>query len=136
MIKILVIEDNEEIRDNTAELLELKGYHVETASNGRDGFEKAVNICPDIIISDMMMPEMDGFGLLKLIRAEKTTRNIPFIFFSANTVSFINFIKHEGDADEYLTKPFTAEELYYAVERCLDRNIAYVFRSLKEKERV
>ncbi|MEO9211395.1 MAG: response regulator, partial [Ginsengibacter sp.] len=64
MIKILLVEDNNEIRENTAEILELASYQVTTAINGKDGYEKALEETPDIIICDIMMPVLDGYGFL------------------------------------------------------------------------
>ena len=125
MISILVIEDNLEIRENTVELLEIKGYKVSAARNGRDGFVMAVNDCPDIIICDVSMPVIDGFGFLSLIKNENSTKNIPLIFFSAHTFSFMNILKKDDETYEYLKKPFETADLYSAIERCIQRRAGY-----------
>jgi CheY-like chemotaxis protein len=112
MRRILIIEDNAEIRENTAELLELRDYVVLTADNGRTGFELAMKSSPDLILCDMMMPETDGAGFLKLARENEEVRNIPLIFFSAGTPYpevQKGLIK---EANGYLRKPFSEEELF------------------------
>ena len=80
MLSVLVIDDNADIRDNTAEILELAGYISLTAENGKKGVETALREKPDIIICDIMMPELDGYGVLHLLQKNADTRNIPFIF--------------------------------------------------------
>lgn len=125
MKSILIVEDNFYLRENTAELLALKGYNVITARNGKDGFELTKSTNPDLILCDVMMPEIDGFGMLKLIKSEKATQNIPFIFFSAGTFSNTNYIEDNDSVDGYLAKPFTSEELYEVVERSLERNMGH-----------
>src|SRR5664279_1245194 len=86
MKKILIIEDDMAIRENTAELLELNKYNVFTAENGHKGFELAKKHQPDIILCDMMMPETDGQQLLKLVKEDNLTNEIPLIFFSAGSL--------------------------------------------------
>ena len=120
MRSVLVIEDNLEIRENTAELLELSGYNVHTAHNGQEGFEEVQNYHPDVIICDIMMPGTDGLGFLKLIKNETNTSKIPLIFFSADSAPTSVRKSIELGSDEYLRKPFTEEELLESVERCLD----------------
>ena len=83
--KILLIEDNLEMRENTAEIIELANYNVITAVNGKDGVEKAKEQLPDLIICDIMMPELDGYGVLETLAKNTTTKHIPFIFLSAKT---------------------------------------------------
>jgi CRP/FNR family transcriptional regulator, cyclic AMP receptor protein len=116
MTKILLIEDNNEIRENTAEILELAGYEITTASNGKEGFEMAVKEIPDLIICDIMMPVLDGYGLLHLINKNESLKTVPFIFLTAKTER-IDFRKGmEMGADDYITKPFTDIELLNAIE--------------------
>lgn len=116
MKTILLIEDDRALRENTEELLELSGYSVLTASNGKIGIEAAKENLPDIIICDIMMPVIDGYGVLENLSSDKTTKQIPFIFLSAKT-------EHEEirkgmdlGADDYLTKPFEEENLISAIE--------------------
>jgi len=116
MTKILLVEDNADIRDNTSEILELANYEVITAIDGREGYQKALETNPDIIICDIMMPVLDGYGLLHLIQKNDQLRNIPFIFLTAKTER-TDFRKGmELGADDYLTKPFTELELMNAIE--------------------
>ncbi|MEO6820125.1 MAG: response regulator [Ginsengibacter sp.] len=121
MIKILLVEDNFEIRENTGEILELANYVVTTAANGKEGFEKALNDPPDIIICDIMMPVLDGYGLLHLLNKNEQLKNIPFIFLTAKTERSDNRKGMEMGADDYITKPFTDVELMNAIESRLSR---------------
>ncbi len=116
MDKILVIEDNEEIRDNVSEILELSNYKVVTAENGKEGVEKAIREKPDLIICDIMMPVLDGYAVLHSVHRNENIKNTPFIFMTAKT-GRADFRKAmDLGADDYLTKPFTGEELLNAVE--------------------
>ena len=83
MKKILLIEDNREMRENTSEILELAGYKVLTAENGKIGVELAQKNLPDLIVCDIMRPVLDGYGVLHLLSKNEDTANIPFIFLSA-----------------------------------------------------
>ena len=116
MKKILIIEDNEEIRENTAELLELNHYDVFTAGEGGEGFEMAKKLEPDLILCDIMMPETDGRRFLLLARNDKVVRDIPLIFFSAGTGTPEIQKALVKAADGFLKKPFTEEELLEAVK--------------------
>jgi DNA-binding response OmpR family regulator len=114
--KILVIEDNNDIRENTAEILELAGYDVLTAENGRRGVDIATKEKPNVIICDIMMPELDGYGVLHLLRKNSETENVPFIFLTAKTERSDFRKGMEMGADDYITKPFDDSELLNAVE--------------------
>src|SRR5690606_30543754 len=116
MKKVLFIEDDTVLRENTAELLELSDYEVITAANGKTGVKLAKAEMPDIVICDIMMPELDGYGDLQDISEDTNTRHIPFIFLSAKTEH--KDIRRGMDlgADDYLTKPFEEEELLSAIE--------------------
>ena len=116
MLSVLVIDDNADIRDNTAEILELAGYTSLTAENGKKGVETALREKPDIIICDIMMPELDGYGVLHLLQKNADTRNIPFIFLTAKTERSDLRKGMEMGADDYITKPFEEIELLNAVE--------------------
>jgi CRP-like cAMP-binding protein len=116
MKSVLVIDDNTDIRENTAEILELAGYKTFTAENGKKGVEIALKERPDVIICDIMMPELDGYGVLHLLRMKPETENIPFIFLTAKTER-TDFRKGmEMGADDYVTKPFDELELLKAIE--------------------
>ncbi|MBX9781741.1 MAG: response regulator [Chitinophagaceae bacterium] len=116
MKKILLIEDNDIIRNNTAELLELSNYKVEVAENGKTGVEKAILSNPDLIICDIMMPVMDGYGVLHAVHKNEVLKHTPFIFLTAKTER-VDFRKAmDMGADDYISKPFTATELLTAVD--------------------
>ena len=116
MKKVLFIEDDTVVRENTAELLELADYEVVTASNGKTGVAVAKAELPDIIICDIMMPEMDGYGVLQTLAKDPKTQRIPFIFLSAKTEHKDIRKGMQLGADDYLTKPFEEEELISAIE--------------------
>lgn len=116
MKTILLIEDDTALRENTAELLELANYKVFTAPNGRIGIEVAKKQLPDIIVCDIMMPEVDGYGVLEAVSLEPSTTHIPFIFLSARTEHKEVRKGMDLGADDYLTKPFEEEELMSAIE--------------------
>lgn len=114
---ILIIEDNLEIREGTAEILELTGgYEVLTAENGKIGVELALNHLPDLILSDIMMPELDGYGVLYMLNKYDSTRHIPFIFLTAKSERADMRKAMEMGADDYLVKPFDDIELLNAIE--------------------
>ena len=116
MKTVLIIEDDTALRENTAELLELSNYRVLTAPNGKLGIETAKNELPDIIVCDIMMPEVDGYGVLETLNLDPSTNQIPFIFLSAKTEHKEVRKGMDLGADDYLTKPFNEEELMSAIE--------------------
>ncbi len=116
MKKVLFIEDDTVVRENTAELLELAEYDVVTASNGKAGVAVAKQEHPDIVVCDIMMPEMDGYGVLQALANDPQTQHIPFIFLSAKTEHKDIRKGMDLGADDYLTKPFEEEELISAIE--------------------
>lgn len=122
MNKILLIEDNLEVRENIAELLELANYTVITAKDGKEGVKLAKENTPDLIICDIMMPELDGYGVLQLLSRNPNTNSIPFIFLTAKTEKS-DFRKGMNlGADDYLTKPFEEIDLINAIESRLNRS--------------
>lgn len=116
MRKVLLIEDDAILRENTSELLELSNYTVVTAVNGKMGIEKAKEILPDIIVSDIMMPVVDGYGVLEALSNNNATKYIPFIFLSAKTERQDVRKGMDMGADDYITKPFNEDELISAIE--------------------
>jgi len=116
MSKILLIEDNHDVRENTAEILELANYSVVTAENGKVGVEKALQDKPDLIICDIMMPVLDGYGVLHMINKHEDLKNIPFIFLTAKAERGDFRKGMEMGADDYITKPFTDIELLNSIE--------------------
>lgn len=121
MTKIVLIEDNHEMRDNIEEMLELADYTVLSAENGKIGLELVKKELPDLIICDIMMPELDGYGVLYYLSKMPETRAIPFIFLSAKTER-TDFRKGMNlGADDYITKPFEEMELLEAIESRLKK---------------
>ena len=122
--KVLIIEDNTDIRENIVEILELAGYTVFAAPNGKAGVDLAVKNLPDIILCDIMMPELDGYGVLYMINKNPELAAVPFIFLTAKAER-VDFRKGmEMGADDYLTKPFDDMELLTAVESRLKKKEA------------
>ena len=119
---ILVIDDNTDIRENTSEILELAGYKTFTAENGKKGVEVAIKERPSVIVCDIMMPELDGYGVLHMLRKNPDTQNIPFIFLTAKTERGDFRKGMEMGADDYITKPFEDIELLNAVETRLKKS--------------
>ncbi|WP_316841884.1 response regulator [Pedobacter gandavensis] len=118
---ILIIEDNDDIRESTAEILELANYEVLQASNGRVGVDMAISQLPDVILCDIMMPELDGYGVLYLLSKNEQTATIPFIFLTAKAERIDMRKGMEMGADDYLTKPFDDVELLNAIESRLSK---------------
>ncbi len=121
MKRILLIEDNEDIRNNTAEILELSNYEVDIAENGKVGIERAIQFKPDLIICDIMMPELDGYGVLHAIHRNEAIRNTPFIFLTAKSERGDFRKGMELGADDFITKPFSGTELLNAVDSRLKK---------------
>lgn len=116
MKKILVIEDNLEVRENLVEILELSGFAIESAENGLVGVQKAVSNPPDLILCDVMMPELDGFGVLNIIGKKPELSHVPFIFLTAKTEKDDIRRGMNLGADDYITKPFYKDELLAVIE--------------------
>lgn len=121
MTTILLIEDNDFIRENTAEILELAGYTVVTAENGKVGVEQALATKPDLVICDIMMPVLDGYGVLQIFNQNPQLSGVPFIFLTAKTERTDMRRGMELGADDYLTKPFDDTELLSAITSRLKR---------------
>jgi CRP/FNR family transcriptional regulator, cyclic AMP receptor protein len=121
MKKILLIEDNDDIRNNTAEILELSNYKVIVAEDGKIGVEKAIEHTPDLIICDIMMPVLDGYGVLHAVHKNEAIKNTPFIFLTAKTERGDFRKGMELGADDYITKPFDGTELLNAVDSRLKK---------------
>lgn len=121
MSKIVLIEDNNEMRENIKEILELANYKVFTAENGKRGVELIKKEVPDLILCDIMMPELDGYGVLYMVSKNINTSSIPFIFLTAKTENE-DFRKGMNlGADDYITKPFDDVELLDCIEKRLHR---------------
>ena len=122
MTKILVIEDDESVRENLVDLLESENFEAIAAANGKIGIYLAISVVPDLILCDMMMPEVDGCGVLKAVRQEPSTATIPFIFLTAKSAKADFRQGMDMGADDYLTKPFTRAELLRAIINRLERH--------------
>ncbi|OIP76860.1 MAG: hypothetical protein AUK48_05195 [Oscillatoriales cyanobacterium CG2_30_44_21] len=115
MKKILLIEDNPNVLLNTTKMLQSEGYVVISATNGRDGLIMAMQSIPSLIICDIMMPEIDGYGVITALRANPATTAIPFMFLSAKSDKTDFRQGMNLGSDDYLTKPFTRDELLGAI---------------------
>src|SRR5690606_6798185 len=119
---VLLIEDNQDIRENMAEILDLSGYKTITAPDGKQGVAAALDSNPDIIVCDIMMPELDGYGVIHMLQKNPITQNIPFIFLTAKAERTEIRKGMELGADDYITKPFNGTELLNAIESRLRKN--------------
>ena len=119
--RILVIEDQAPMRRNIALLLEMEGYDVATAANGREGLAKVQEFKPQLVVCDVMMPEMDGHGVIQSLRDDPQTALIPFVFLTAKGDKNDVRVGMNYGADDYLTKPIVREDLLAAVTTRLTR---------------
>lgn len=122
MKKILLIEDNPDVRESTVDILELANYEVITADNGRSGIEQALACKPDLIVCDIMMPVLDGYGVLHILSKNPETAGIPLVFLTAKSEKADMRKGMNLGADDYLTKPFEGMELLDAVESRLQKS--------------
>lgn len=121
MKKILIVEDDREIRENVREILEINHFQIFTASNGQTGLHLARTKSPDLIICDVMMPDLTGFQVLEELRSSEETASLPVIFLTAKVERNDQRQGMNLGADDYLTKPFKAEELVQAITARLAR---------------
>jgi CheY-like chemotaxis protein len=119
MTKILVIEDEESVRENILELLDAEGFEPLAAKNGSIGVFLARAELPELILCDVRMPELDGYGVLTALQAEPLTAKIPFIFLTAKAAKTDLSLGLELGAKAYVTKPFTLVELLKVIEQAL-----------------
>jgi CheY-like chemotaxis protein len=120
--KVLVIEDNYEILENTLEILELQGYNAIGARNGKEGIEKIFEHIPDIVLSDIMMPEADGYEVLNAMLSDPKTAKIPFVFLTASVERKDVQAGFDLGAKGYVRKPFELEELLETIRFCLQQS--------------
>jgi DNA-binding response OmpR family regulator len=118
---ILIIEDSEEVLDNLKEILEIDGYTILTEPNGLAGVKTAIQYPPDLILCDVMMPELDGFGVLNMLNENDRTAGIPFIFITAKTETEDIRRGMNLGADDYITKPFYKDELLNVIRTRLKK---------------
>jgi putative two-component system response regulator len=119
---LLIVEDNPVLREGLHEMLELEGFNVMTASNGREALEKMASLSPDLILSDIAMPEMDGYAFFRAVRNNPEWISIPFLFLTARGEKHDILAGKDLGADDYLVKPLTREELLTAVRARLGRS--------------
>jgi len=122
MSLVLYIEDNRNIRENGIEILELGGYSVITAANGKDGLALAKEKFPDLILCDIIMPELDGYEVIKRLKLEPVTACIPFVFATASAEKCEMSKGLELGADAYIRKPFDGQELLDTVNQLLRKS--------------
>jgi phosphate regulon transcriptional regulator PhoB len=143
--RILVVEDEQNIRELIRYNLGQEGFRVETAGNGREGLDKARNSKADLILLDLMLPELDGFELCKILKQNKNTQQIPIIMLTAKGEETDRVVGLELGADDYIVKPFSPRELIARVKAVLRRvqsasqTVTYKAGTLeldKEKHRV
>lgn len=120
--RILIIEDNAEVRDNLADILGLAGYDVVQAASGKQGIQAARSEVPELILCDIMMPELDGFGVLKILSEDPDTVRIPFVFVTAKSEQEDLRRGMNLGADDFVTKPFYKDELLRVIEVRLRKN--------------
>jgi len=125
MKKILIIEDQPQMRRNLATILEMEGFQVSLAEHGNAGIAQARECKPDLIICDVMMPELDGYGVLRILRSEKVTATIPFIFLTAKGEKIDQRTGMNLGADDYLTKPVARTDLLASVKVRLEKRNAH-----------
>jgi CheY-like chemotaxis protein len=131
MKKILVIEDEEPVRENLLELLEAEGFNSLGAEDGQSGLETARQERPDLILCDIMMPRLNGYGVLAALRQEPQTATIPFIFLSAKADYTDQRQGMQLGADDYLTKPFSRADVLEAISARLAKQAAITRQSDK-----
>lgn len=119
MKTVLLIEDNLHIRENTCEMLEMEGYKVMTADNGKKGLELVAENTPDIILCDILMNEGDGYHVLNTLRSDAATSSIPLIFITAKAEKNEVESALAMGANAYITKPFAPEELFDSIANFL-----------------
>lgn len=120
--KILIVDDDSQIRDWLKLDLQLSGFTIDTAMNGKQGLYKALEGNFDLIVLDVMMPEMDGFEVCKNLRSDTRTRDIPVILLTAKGTIEDKVIGFNSGADDYLVKPFDIQELLVRLRALLRRN--------------
>ena len=123
--RILVVDDEQDIRQLVALIVEASGYEVVQASNGREGLQAIAQQDFDLVILDIMMPEMDGWEVCRQIKSQERTKNIPVLILTVRSQPLDKVIGLEIiHADDYLTKPFERRELIDVVERLIAHNPA------------
>jgi DNA-binding response OmpR family regulator len=122
--RILIVDDEAEVVDLAGEILSSEGYEVDGAMSGVEGIEKATSAPPDLILLDVNMPQMDGWEVLRALKADESTHDVPVAIFTVRTDTRDKIYSLQKGAFDYITKPFTVSELTERVEK--------IFRMLEE----
>jgi CheY-like chemotaxis protein len=130
LAKVLIIEDDADIRENTTEMLELSGFEVAIAVNGKEGLAAIMQMKPDLVLCDIRMPELDGYTVYKRFKGIKETQHIPFIFFSASVEKKDVELALAMGIDGYIRKPFEMEELIGTINDCLKNRSSFAASNL------
>ena len=120
MKRILIVDDDDEIRELLEFDVSQSGYFVDTASDGKEGLNKALNNSYDLIILDVMMPRINGFKISRLLKFDSKYKNIPILMVTARSQEEDKLIGEETGADEYITKPFDLDDVVKTVQKYLD----------------
>ena len=121
--RVVYIEDEQEMIDLVRLILSRKGFEVSGANGGREGLDLVRNSLPDLVLLDLMMPDMDGWDVYQQMKAGDNTRNIPVIVVTAKAQSIDKVLGlHIAKVDDYVSKPFSPQELVDSVEKVLGRN--------------
>lgn len=124
MATVLVIEDDRSILENTLEILEYEGFDVIGAGDGREGLAQVQRNSPDMIICDILMPKLDGYGVLRALRSDPMTQQIPLVFISAAPSEEVLAATTKMGASDYLVKPFRASDLLRVVNAILQSGLS------------
>lgn len=131
MARILVVEDDEQLRKNIQEQLELNSYEVQVASNGRQALDLLPSFYPDLILCDVMMPEMDGIAFIRAVKSNRDFRFVPFIFLTAKVAQQAMLQGLEEGAIDYLSKPFLHRELLLKVNNITRQRSEFILHNLQ-----
>ncbi|NJM94684.1 MAG: response regulator transcription factor [Cytophagales bacterium] len=134
--KVLIVEDDLNILETMADLLEINRYEVYKASDGLRGLEQLERQVPDVIISDIMMPYMDGFDFLRHVRQNRETEHVPVLFVTAKVTLDSKIMGLEFGADDYITKPFEMKELLLKIRNLIDRRAKIIRAILTNPDQV
>jgi len=122
MAKVLVVDDEADIVELVAFTFRKRGHEVLTAENGQEAIHQARANVPDVIVLDVMLPEMDGFTVCEILRREQATAGIPILLLTARSTELCRVIGLDAGANDYMTKPFSPRELEQRVELLLQRH--------------
>jgi DNA-binding NarL/FixJ family response regulator len=122
--RLLLVDDEPGLREAVQAYLEDSGFEVNTASNARDGWEQLQQALPDLLITDVMMPQVDGYQFLKQVREDPRFETLPVVFLTARGMTTDRIQGYNAGVDAYISKPFDPEELVAIISNLLDRRAA------------